>query len=247
MPRRQSLNYGDEALPPHSRRVLRARTLGRVARPMSAEVAIIERDELALANDPIAYTEMALGRAVGWLREARSADELREAKAYAATMETFIRERELGFDAQRNAAEMVTRCQVEIAKIERAAVGPSGQHRSSSTPEEDAPVTGGRRAVEDKTLAEAEAEEIEQAIAEVRAEGKSPTPGAVARKVAGPRAVKQESHLLVGIVRQARLLGDLLPHVDQDVIDSIPKENRETWKTELQSVRAQLSRLINGL
>ena len=214
---------------------------------MSVEVAIIERDELALANDPIAYTEMALGRAVEWLREARSADELREAKAYAATMETFIRERELGFDAQRNASEMVTRCQVEIAKIERAAVGPQGQHRSSTGAVDEAPPAVGRRATEDKALAEAESDEIEQAIAEVRAEGKSPTPGAVARKVGRPRAVKQQSHLLVGIVHQARLLGDLLPHVDQDVIDSIPKENRETWKKELQSVRAQLSHLINGL
>ena len=60
-------------------------------------ITVTKREELALAADPIAYTEMALGRAVGWLKEARGADELREAKAIAASMETFIQQRELGF------------------------------------------------------------------------------------------------------------------------------------------------------
>lgn len=60
-------------------------------------------------------------------------------------------------DAQRNAAEIVTRVQVEIAKLERAkAPGRTGRPpKSPSTPEGLSPLPEGRRAVEDKALAEA--------------------------------------------------------------------------------------------
>jgi hypothetical protein len=164
---------------------------------ITTELVRVERDELALVDDPTAYTEMALGRAIGWLQEARTGDELREAKAVAATMETFIRQRELGFDAQRNASEMVTRVQVEIAKLERATVprrGEIGRGRDrSSAPEV---LTGGRRAQEDKALAEATSEQLDEAIADVRAEGKAPTPGAVARTLKPSRKRRAPNDLV---------------------------------------------------
>jgi hypothetical protein len=217
------------------------------------DIVITKKDELALASDPIAYTEMALGRAIGWLQEARGADELREARAIAASMETFIRERELGFDAQRNAAEMVTRVQREIAKIERAAVGPKGRHRSSSAPEDEAPPTGGRRAVEDKALAEAAPEQLDEAIAEVRAEGKSPTPGAVARKVRvdpGVNPLAAEMAPLEGLFGSILGLGQRVER-DYDAILELlaraPEDRRREWKKQAQRGSRALAQLTRAL
>jgi len=66
-------------------------------------------------------------------------------------------------------AEIVTRCQVEIAKLERAkAPGRIGR----ADPELPA-LPHGRRAVEDKALAETTPEQLDQAIAALEARART--------------------------------------------------------------------------
>lgn len=64
---------------------------------------------------------IALNRAKGWLNEAKSIEAVRDARAIACGYETVIREKELAFDAQLSATEIVRRCERRIGELVRAA------------------------------------------------------------------------------------------------------------------------------
>jgi hypothetical protein len=76
-------------------------------------------DAGALEADPVAYMAVVLNRAKGWLGEAQSIDVVREAKAIAVGYESVIREKELAFDAQLSATEIVRRCERRIGELVR--------------------------------------------------------------------------------------------------------------------------------
>ncbi|MCU1492826.1 MAG: hypothetical protein JWO62_590 [Acidimicrobiaceae bacterium] len=79
----------------------------------------VEPDSLALESDPTAYMLTALNRAKGWLEQAQSIESVRDAKAIAVGYESVIREKEMAFDAQLAATEIVRRCERRIGELER--------------------------------------------------------------------------------------------------------------------------------
>lgn len=162
----------------------------------------MEHDELALAADPVAYTSHALAMSKAWLAEGVAADELRQAMAIAASMEAYVAQLDDAKDAEHNAAEMKSRIQAAIAKLERAEVRPKGKPSKSSGAEDLPAARDGRAGQRDKALAEASLEQLDQAIEDVRAEGKSPTPGAVARKLK-PRTLTGDQGALFATRRDA--------------------------------------------
>lgn len=105
---------------------------------MTAEIVPIVRDEKSLEVDPVGYMATVLHRAKGWLSEAQSIDEVRNAKAVAVGYEAVIREKEMAFDAQLSATELVRRCEHRIVTLVRdgqAAGIIAGQgHRSDLLP-----------------------------------------------------------------------------------------------------------------
>jgi hypothetical protein len=84
---------------------------------MGTDLAVVpENDVLA---DPVESMALMLNRAKGWLGEAQSLDEVRQAKAVAVGYEAVIREKELAFDAQLSATEIVRRCERRIGQLVR--------------------------------------------------------------------------------------------------------------------------------
>lgn len=88
---------------------------------MTTELDVLTSDPSALpdVSDPVGYMATVLNRAVGWLKEAQSIDEVRNAKAIAVGYESVIREKEMAFDAQLSATEIVRRCERRIRELVR--------------------------------------------------------------------------------------------------------------------------------
>jgi hypothetical protein len=61
--------------------------------------------------------QTVLHRAKSWLDEAQNIDEVRNAKAVALGYETVIREKEMAFDAQLAATEIVRRCERRVGEL----------------------------------------------------------------------------------------------------------------------------------
>jgi len=79
----------------------------------------IAPDELSVQADPTGYMEVMLHRAKGWLQEARNIDDVRDAKAIAVGYVAVIKEKELAFDAQLAATEIVRRCERRVGELVR--------------------------------------------------------------------------------------------------------------------------------
>jgi hypothetical protein len=80
---------------------------------------LIPAADVSLDSSPSEYMAVVLNRAKGWLAEAQSIDEVRETKAIAVGYESVIREKELAFDAQLAATEIVRRCERRIGQLVR--------------------------------------------------------------------------------------------------------------------------------
>lgn len=86
---------------------------------MTAVDLVPTSDAGALEADPVAYMAVALNRAKGWLAEAQSIEDVRAERAIAVGYESVIREKELAFDAQLTATEIVRRCERRIGELVR--------------------------------------------------------------------------------------------------------------------------------
>lgn len=85
---------------------------------MSADLAVLPAAG-ALEEDPVQYMAIVLNRAKSWLAEAQNIETVRETKALAVGYESVIREKELAFDAQLSATEIVRRCERRIGELVR--------------------------------------------------------------------------------------------------------------------------------
>jgi len=154
----------------------------------------------ALEADPVQYMAVVLHRAKGWLAEAQSIEQVRETKAVAVGYESVIREKELAFDAQLSATEIVRRCERRIGELVRqgqrdGTVLSRGQTVGDRTrgcdlrrPHEAVGVSeNDRKAVSDAyAMADSPNEEFEEAISEAREEGNLSRANVV-RKVKGEK------------------------------------------------------------
>lgn len=166
---------------------------------MSAPAELVPAsDPGALEADPVQYMAVVLNRAKSWLAEAQSIDSVRETKAIAVGYESVIREKELAFDAQLSATEIVRRCERRIGELVRegqtrgeiAKPGDIGgnragdgrtQHLRSSAEFFEDPTEGRRDAY---AMADAPDEQFERAITDAREEGNLSRANVV-RKVKG--------------------------------------------------------------
>jgi hypothetical protein len=163
---------------------------------------LMTRDGAELETDPVQYMAVVLNRAKEWLSEAQSIDEVRQSKAVAIGYESVIREKELAFDAQLSATEIVRRCERRIGELVR-----EGQHEGTIAKRgqrADLPSGKDRLTVTDVTgvshkemngiyaVADAPAEQFEQAIVDAREDGNLSRANVV-RKVKG-EAPKKERH-----------------------------------------------------
>ncbi|MHB1733422.1 MAG: hypothetical protein ACYCU8_08200 [Ferrimicrobium acidiphilum] len=80
----------------------------------------IETDTTSMETDPVGYMTTVLYRAKSWLAEAQSIDDVRHTKAIAVGYESVIREKEMAFDAQLSATEIVRRCERRVGELVRA-------------------------------------------------------------------------------------------------------------------------------
>lgn len=150
-----------------------------------------------LEQDPVQYMAVVLNRAKSWLAEAQSIDSVRETKAIAVGYESVIREKELAFDAQLSATEIVRRCERRIGELVRegqrngtisARIDNARGHRDGLvSPYEAAGVPENSRSAlarEIYPMADASSEEFDQALVDAREEGNLSRANVV-RKVKG--------------------------------------------------------------
>jgi hypothetical protein len=135
-------------------------------------------DQAALEADPVEYMSVVLNRAKGWLGEAASIEAVRDAKAIAVGYESVIREKELAFDAQLSATEIVRRCERRIGELVREGQrdgtikargdnrhtsqldGNHGNHLDKQSPRDF--FDGNKSLVQTYTMADAPAEQFER-------------------------------------------------------------------------------------
>jgi hypothetical protein len=184
----------------------------------------------ALEADPVEYMALALNRAKGWLSEATSIEEVRHEKAIAVGYESVIREKELAFDAQLAATEIVRRCERRIGELVRAGqregtvltrgqtlrrLDPVGV-RDLGRPHELMGVGLASDAVSDTyVMADAPPDQFEQAVAEAREEGNLSRANVV-RKVKGeqPQRERSEWHHKTRHIDSNRILSTLTQELD---------------------------------
>jgi hypothetical protein len=99
----------------------------------------IKTDTTSMETDPVGYMTTVLYRAKSWLAEAQSIDDVRNTKAIAVGYESVIREKEMAFDAQLSATEIVRRCERRVGELVRA-----GQEEGTVRPPKDIPGRDGR-------------------------------------------------------------------------------------------------------
>ena len=130
----------------------------------------VERDRRALEADPVEYMAVVLHRAKGWLAEAQDVDSVREAKAIAVGYEAVIREKELAFDAQLSATEIVRRCERRLGELAPRR-GDIGRNRGDDLSRSETLIGQGKTADEHRTMAAAADEAFDAAVDEARSEG----------------------------------------------------------------------------
>lgn len=160
----------------------------------------VEPAALPAEENPVEYMLTVLNRAKGWLAEAASIDDVRNAKAIAVGYEAVIREKELAFDAQLAATEIVRRCERRIGELVREGqargeirVRGSNQYDAEDVRNAEHPPMSPRDATgiaakavlsEHYLMADTEGEDFERAVAEAREEGNLSRANVV-RKVKG--------------------------------------------------------------
>jgi hypothetical protein len=196
---------------------------------MSAGTDLVVSDQAALEADPVEYMSVVLNRAKGWLTEAASIEDVRHEKAIAVGYESVIREKELAFDAQLSATEIVRRCERRIGELvregqERGEIrkrGEGGGDRnfvSADTKVSPADVftSGHMEQVHSYAMADAPAEQFEQAVTEAREEGNLSRANVV-RKVKGepvPAPKRSEWHNNRRKIDSNRILTALAQELD---------------------------------
>jgi hypothetical protein len=170
---------------------------------MATDLVQVESDAQALEADPVGYMAVVLHRAKGWLAEATSIDAVRDTKAIAVGYESVIREKELAFDAQLSATEIVRRCERRIGELVREGQTRGEIRRQGDRPaarnqhmadavlhrdgEQQSPVAifaNHAEGTDSYAMADAPGEQFETAIDEAKAEGNLSRANVV-RKVKG--------------------------------------------------------------
>lgn len=175
---------------------------------MSSTALVPIEDAQDLTHDPVQYMAVVLNRAKEWLSEAQHIEEVRESRAVAVSYESYLREKELAFDAQLSATEIVRRCERRIGELVRAGqvegtVLKRGQTRAKLDVGPDrhlgpAEAMGIERknfnAVTDHyAMADAGGERFEQAIADAKAEGNLSRANVVRKIKGGPTPQSERS------------------------------------------------------
>lgn len=117
---------------------------------------LADRETGELVEDPTSYMAIVLHRAKSWLEEAQSIDDVRDARAMAVGYEAVIREKELGFDAQLAATEIVRRCERRIGELKTFTAVNAGQ---------------GKARMEEIAMSSATVGDFDAAVDEARDEG----------------------------------------------------------------------------
>lgn len=196
---------------------------------MSSTALVPIEDAQDLTHDPVQYMAVVLNRAKEWLSEAQHIEEVRESRAVAVSYESYLREKELAFDAQLSATEIVRRCERRIGELVR-----QGQRdgklmsRGSNTRVDlvandnlvtvtEAAGVGHRSSLKPLyDLAEADPQEFEEALAEAKAEGNLSRANVV-RKVKGepaPTSERSEWHRNTRHLDSNRILLTLAQELD---------------------------------
>ncbi len=195
-----------------------------------ADLVLADPEATALdAGDPAEYMAVALNRAKGWLAEARSIEDVRETKAIAVGYESVIREKELAFDAQLSATEIVRRCERRIGELVRhgqrdgtiAKRGDIGGNRADDERvhhlqrPSDFFADGTQERADSYAMADAPEEEFERAVDEAKSEGNLSRANVV-RKVKGeqPKAERSEWHHKRRRIDSNRILRSLAETLD---------------------------------
>jgi len=180
--------------------------------------------------DPVDYMATVLNRAKGWLVEAQSIEAVRDAKAVALGYETVIREKELAFDAQLSATEIVRRCERRIGQLvhegqERGEIAKRGDIGASQAgalnaghllrPGEVIGSASKQAVTETYTMADTPDEDFDEAIEEAKAEGNLSRANVV-RKVKGE--TKPSAPMPAGMRRSPSVpLARQLPHAAEEI------------------------------
>lgn len=221
----------------------------------------VERDDQSLELDPVGYMSTVLHRAKSWLDEAQSIDDVRNAKAIAVGYENVIREKEMAFDAQLAATDIVRRCERRVGELvrqgqdegtitRRGSVGALPGPRSGGQPGSKrggdlvstAEIFSNNAEREDSyRLADASTEEFEQAIEEAKAEGNLSRANVV-RKVKGetPKPPERsEWHRGKRHINSNRIVSSLAAELDASTtgLDLIVPEDIDV-ETKLEAVQS---------
>lgn len=136
-----------------------------------------------LESDPVRYMAVVLHRAKGWLAEAQNIESVRDTKAIAVGYESVVREKELAFDAQLSATEIVRRCERRIGELVREGqrsgtvrppsreIGRPAVGHPDEMPKPKDFFSGDEERTASYVLADAPDEQFEQAIDSGREEG----------------------------------------------------------------------------
>lgn len=192
--------------------------------------------DVPLEVDAVQHMSVVLNRAKGWLDEARSIDDVRQAKALAVGYESVIREKELAFDAQLAATELVRRCERRIGELVHegqregtiAKTGDiggqprpggggiaGGNYRGNHLQRPSDMFTDTKERAASYAMATADPEQFEQAISEAREEGNLSRANVV-RKVKGekPKSARSEWHRKTRHIDSNRILSTLTQELD---------------------------------
>ncbi|MHB8190643.1 MAG: hypothetical protein ACYDHP_09550 [Ferrimicrobium sp.] len=149
-----------------------------------SEFLPVESETASMEVDPVGYMATVLYRAKSWLKEAQSIDDVRNTKAIAVGYKSVIREKEMAFDAQLAATEIVRRCERRVGELVRAGQE-EGTVRTSTELAGQGPRTHGysvrsapaeffnthKEQTDSYAMADASNEDFDQAIEDAKAEG----------------------------------------------------------------------------
>lgn len=158
-----------------------------------------------LERDPVQYMAVVLNRAKEWLSEATRIEDVRQQRAVAVGYESYIREKELAFDAQLSATEIVRRCEVRLVELIREGQAQGVIHTPATTRKridvttgtsiltvaEAMGMAGGKSRDDVYAMASVSKDEFEDALAVAKSEGNLSRANVV-RKVKGEAAPKSD-------------------------------------------------------
>ena len=234
----------------------------------------VEVAESAFEIDPVGYMATVLHRAKSWLEEAQNIDDVRNTKAIAVGYESVLREKEMAFDAQLAATEIIRRCERRVGELVR-----QGQAEGTIKARGDGVFDRGDRYYPDATvkkesphfvmgvkassdlisdsyaMADADPDTFEQALSEAKAEGNLSRANVV-RKVKGEPAPasRNEWHHKKRHIDSARIISETVMALEGacmclDLVDFAgidPLEKLE-WTQSLKESLRTLNRFMREL